>query len=95
MAKTLTGRVSSNATNKTIVITTQTRKTHPLYKKQYTVTNKFIAHDENNECNIGDLVSIVETRPLSARKRYKLESIIERATLTQEDRAVMDKEEAS
>ncbi len=85
MAKTLTGTVSSVATDKTIVITVQTRKTHPLYKKQYTVTSKFMAHDENNECQIGDLVAIVETRPLSARKRYKLNTILERASITKDD----------
>ena len=85
MAKTLTGTVSSVAADKTIVITVQTRKTHPLYKKQYTVTSKYMAHDENNECQIGDRVAIVETRPLSARKRYKLNTILERAAITKDD----------
>ena len=91
MAKTLIGTVSSVAPNKTIVITIHTRKTHPLYKKQYTVTSKYMAHDENNDCKVGDKVSIVETRPLSARKRYTLKKIISRATLTEEDRAVITK----
>lgn len=86
MAKSLIGTVSSVAPNKTIVITIHTRKTHPLYKKQYTVTSKFMAHDENNECKVGDKVSIVETRPLSARKRHTLKEIIQRAELTKEDR---------
>jgi small subunit ribosomal protein S17 len=90
MAKTLIGTVSSVAPNKTIVITVQTRKTHPLYKKQYTVTSKYMSHDENNECKVGDKVSIVETRPLSARKRYTLKEIIQRAELTQEDKAAID-----
>lgn len=93
MAKTLIGRVSSNKTDKTIVITVQTRKTHPLYKKQYTVTSKFMAHDENNECKIGDRVSIVETKPLSARKRYKLEKVLEKAALSKEDLAAIEKDE--
>lgn len=94
MAKTLIGTVSSNASDKTIVITVQTRKTHPLYKKQYTVTSKFMAHDEKNECKVGDRVSIVETRPMSARKRYKLEKVLEKAALTSEDLAAIDKNEA-
>lgn len=93
MAKTLIGRVSSNASDKTIVITVQTRKTHPLYKKQYTVTSKFMAHDEKNECKVGDRVSIVETRPLSARKRYTLEKVLEKAALTSEDLAAIDRNE--
>lgn len=93
MAKTLIGTVSSNASDKTIVITVHTRKTHPLYKKQYSVTSKFMAHDENNECKVGDKVSIVETRPLSARKRYKLEKVIEKAALTQEERDVIEASE--
>ncbi len=94
MSRTLIGRVSSTAADKTIVITTQTRKTHPLYKKQYSVNSKFIAHDENNDCKIGDLVSIVETRPLSARKRFKLEKIIERATLSKEEKEAINNDES-
>lgn len=90
MAKTLTGTVSSNAADKTIVITVQTRKTHPIYKKQYIATSKYMAHDENNDCKIGDRVIIVETRPLSARKRYKLEKILERATITKDDLDVIE-----
>ena len=90
MAKTLIGTVSSVATNKTIVITLHTRKTHPLYKKQYTVTSKYMAHDENNDCKVGDQVSIVETRPISARKHYTLKEILKRAQLTAEDKAVIE-----
>lgn len=90
MAKTLMGTVSSVAPNKTIVITIHTRKTHPLYKKQYTVTSKFMAHDENNECSIGDKVIIEETRPLSARKHHILKEIVQKAELTQEDKAVIE-----
>jgi small subunit ribosomal protein S17 len=79
MAKYLNGTVTSDKADKTIVITSRTRKTHPLYKKQYTVNSKFIAHDEQNEAKVGDKVIIVETRPQSARKRFKLDRIIERA----------------
>ena len=79
MARRLNGTVTSNKADKTIVITARTRKTHPMYKKQYTVNTKFIAHDERNEAKVGDKVVIIETRPMSARKRFKLETIIERA----------------
>lgn len=79
MAKTITGIVSSKKTDKTIVVTEHVRLTHPLYRKQYTITKRFMAHDENNEANEGDKVVIVETRPLSARKHFKLEKILERA----------------
>lgn len=92
MAKTLVGTVSSTSPNKTIVIAVNTRKTHPVYKKQYTVTTKFMAHDEENECKVGDKVSIVETRPISARKRFKLEKILERASLTKEDLKALEDE---
>lgn len=90
MAKTLTGTVSSVAADKTIVITVRTRKTHPIYKKQYAVSTKFMAHDENNDCKLGDQVVIVETRPLSARKRYTLQEITQRAAISKEDLDVID-----
>jgi small subunit ribosomal protein S17 len=73
--------VVSNKTDKTIVVSVQTRKTHPLYHKQYTVSKKFMAHDEKNVAQIGDRVSIVETRPLSAHKRHQLENVIEKAAI--------------
>jgi small subunit ribosomal protein S17 len=79
MAKTLVGIVSSSKADKTIVVSIATRKTHPIYKKQYTSTKKFMAHDEKNEAGEGDTVSISETKPLSARKRFILDKIIERA----------------
>lgn len=82
MAKTIIGVVSSDKTDKTIVVSVATRKTHPLYKKQYTSTKKFMAHDENNEAHIGDRVVISETRPLSARKRFKLDKVLEKAAIT-------------
>jgi small subunit ribosomal protein S17 len=79
MAKQMTGTVTSDKADKTIVITVRARRTHPIYKKQYTVNTKFMAHDEKNQAKLGDLVTISETRPLSARKRFKLDKIIERA----------------
>lgn len=79
MARTITGIVSSKKTDKTIVVTELVRLTHPLYRKQYTVSKRFMAHDEKNEANEGDKVTIVETRPLSARKHFKLQDIIQRA----------------
>lgn len=81
MAKVLIGRVTSDKADKTIVVTVVTRKTHPIYKKQYSVSHKFMAHDEKNEAMTGDKVSIEETRPLSARKRYVLREVIEKPVL--------------
>ncbi len=81
MAKTLIGTVSSSKANKTIVVTVQTTKTHPLYRKKYFVSKKFMAHDEHNEAQEGDKVAIVETRPLSAHKRHALERVIEKAAI--------------
>ena len=87
MAKTIVGVVSSNKTDKTIVVTVQERKTHPLYRKQYTISKKFMAHDEKNEAQPGDKVAIVETRPISARKRYTLDRIIEKPALREDSLA--------
>lgn len=92
MAKTLVGTVSSVSADKTIVINVHTRKTHPIYKKQFSVAKKFMAHDEENTCKVGDLVSISETRPISARKRFKLDKIIERARLSKDDLKAMESE---
>jgi small subunit ribosomal protein S17 len=93
MAKTIVGIVSSSKTDKTIVVTVHTRKTHPLYRKQYTVSKKFMAHDEKNEAQTGDKVAIIETRPLSARKRYALDRIIEKPVLREDTLAVTKAEE--
>lgn len=79
MAKTLTGIVTSDVRDKTITVTVTSRETHPLYGKQYTVIRKYTAHDENNEAHIGDRVRIVETRPLSKTKSFKLDVIEEKA----------------
>ncbi len=79
MAKSLTGIVTSDKADKTITITVTSRETHPIYGKQYTVSRKYTAHDENNEANKGDRVTVVETRPISKSKSFKLVSIDERA----------------
>lgn len=92
MARTITGTVTSDKGDKTIVITTKERHTHPMYKKQYSVTKKFMAHDEKNSAQVGDLVVIVETRPLSARKRFTLQTIVERAGVKFEDTDNQEKE---
>lgn len=86
-AKTIIGVVSSAKADKTIVVTVHTRKTHPLYRKQYTVSSKYMAHDEKNEAQVGDKVAITETRPLSARKRYMLDRIIEKPAIREEESA--------
>lgn len=79
MARTLTGLVSSDKGDKTIVVAIRTRKTHPIYKKQYTVTTKFMAHDEKNVAHEGDKVVIAESKPISARKRFTLVEVVEKA----------------
>jgi small subunit ribosomal protein S17 len=85
MARTLVGIVASDKADKTIIVAVSTRKTHPIYKKQYSVTKRFMAHDEKNEAHVGDKVSIVETRPLSARKRFALEKIVEKAGIEHQE----------
>jgi small subunit ribosomal protein S17 len=94
MARTIIGTVSSNKTDKTIVVTVVTRKTHPLYRKQYSVSSKYMAHDEKNEAQVGDKVAIVETRPLSKRKRYTLDRIIEKPALREDSLAAIKAPEA-
>lgn len=94
MARTIIGTVSSAKGDKTIVVTVDTRKTHPLYRKQYTVSTKFMAHDEKNEAQTGDKVAIVETRPLSARKRHILERIIEKPALREDSLTLTQATEA-
>jgi small subunit ribosomal protein S17 len=75
MAKTLTGIVTSDVANKTITVTVTSRETHPIYGKQYTVSRKYAAHDENNEAKKGDKVQIRESRPVSKRKAFVLDHI--------------------
>jgi len=79
MARTLTGEVHSAKGDKTITVAVRTRKTHPIYKKQFSVTKKFMAHDEKNQAKEGDKVQIAECRPLSAKKRFTLLKIVETA----------------
>lgn len=75
----LTGVVSSDKMDKTVVVVVERRYRHPLYKKVVRETKKYMAHDENNACRIGDTVRIVESRPYSRHKRWAVETIVERA----------------
>jgi small subunit ribosomal protein S17 len=77
--KTRVGKVVSDKMDKTIVVAVEDRVQHPLYKKIIKRTYKLKAHDENNECRIGDRVRVMETRPLSKDKRWRLVEIIEKA----------------
>ena len=79
LRKTRTGKVVSNKMQKTIVVAVEDHVKHPLYNKIVKKTYKLKAHDENNECNIGDKVRIMETRPLSKDKRWRLVGIVEKA----------------
>ena len=79
LRKTRTGKVVSNKMDKTIVVAVVDNVKHPLYVKIVKRTYKLKAHDENNECNIGDTVRVMETRPLSKDKRWRLVEIIEKA----------------
>ena len=79
MRKTRTGVVVSDKMDKTIVVEIRTRVRHPLYGKIMNRTNKIKAHDELNQCGIGDTVRVMETRPLSKDKRWRLVEIIEKA----------------
>ncbi len=78
MARRLSGTVVSDKQDKTIIVKIVRRVTHPVYKKQYTVSKKIQAHDEQNEAKLGDVVAIVESRPVSKTKSWKLEKLIER-----------------
>ena len=79
LRKTRTGKVVSDKMDKTIVVAIQDNIKHPLYGKIVKRTYKLKAHDENNECQIGDTVKVMETRPLSKDKRWRLVNIIEKA----------------
>ncbi|MBQ4482140.1 MAG: 30S ribosomal protein S17 [Lachnospiraceae bacterium] len=79
LRKTRTGKVTSNKMDKTITVAVQDNVRHPLYKKIVKRTYKLHAHDEQNEANVGDTVKVMETRPLSKTKRWRLVEIIERA----------------
>jgi small subunit ribosomal protein S17 len=79
LRKTRTGLVVSNKMDKTIMVAIERRVAHPIYKKYYKKTTKLMAHDEKGECGIGDKVKIMEIRPLSFRKRWRLVEVIEKA----------------
>ncbi len=79
LRKVRTGKVISNKMDKTIVVAIEYRMKHPLIGKYFKRTYKLKAHDENNECGIGDTVKVMETRPLSKTKRWRLVSIVEKA----------------
>ncbi|MBR3143721.1 30S ribosomal protein S17 [Candidatus Saccharibacteria bacterium] len=79
MAHTLIGTVTSDKRDKTITVSIVSRETHPLYRKQYTKTRKYTAHDEKNEAGVGDRVEIAACRPLSKTKAYTLIRVIEKA----------------
>jgi small subunit ribosomal protein S17 len=79
LRKQRTGIVTSNKMDKSITVSIERKVKHPIYGKTVKKSKKFLAHDEENSCNIGDTVRIMETRPLSKRKRWRLVEIIERA----------------
>lgn len=79
MAKSFTGIVTSDKADKTISVTVASRETHSVYGKQYTVSRKYAAHDEDNAAKMGDKVVIVESRPVSKSKAFRLDSIIEKS----------------
>jgi len=81
--KTKTGRVVSNKMDKTVVVAVETPKRHPLYKKTIRRTVKFKAHDGDNQCQLGDTVRIIETRPLSKYKRWRVAEIITRGEVVE------------
>lgn len=80
--KTKQGFVTSNKMNKTVVVAVTSYRPHPLYRKQVRRVKKFKAHDENNSCGIGDMVRIVETRPLSKEKHWMVDEILSKSETT-------------
>jgi small subunit ribosomal protein S17 len=79
LRKVRTGKVVSDKMDKTISVLVERKVIHPTYKKYHRISKKFMAHDPENSCHIGDVVSIIETRPLSKHKRWRLLAVIERA----------------
>ena len=78
--RTATGKVVSNKMDKTVTVLIERRVKHPVYGKYITRSSKIHAHDENNECGIGDTVRVIESRPLSKTKTWKLQEVVESAT---------------
>jgi len=93
MAKKIIGKVVSNKMDKTVVISVESTQIHPLYKKRFTTTTRFKAHDEANQAQVGDVVEITETRPLSAQKHHTVSQIIQAAPVKSD--AKDDVEEAT
>ena len=79
LRKTRIGVVVKNKMDKSITVAIERRVAHPIYKKYFKKTTKLTAHDEKNECNVGDVVKIMETRPLSKNKKWRLVEIVEKA----------------
>jgi small subunit ribosomal protein S17 len=79
LRKTRIGTVVSNKMQKSIIVAIERHVAHPIYKKYFKKTTKLMAHDEKQECNIGDVVKIMETRPLSKRKNWRLVQVVEKA----------------
>jgi small subunit ribosomal protein S17 len=77
--KVLVGRVASNKMDKSVVVVVERSRRHPLYGKVIKVSQRFMAHDENNSCQVGDTVRILESKPLSRRKRWVVTDVLERA----------------
>ena len=75
----LTGKVISDSMDKTVVVEVVSVKAHPVYRKRYRTTKKYYVHDEENQCGVGDRITIAETRPLSKTKRWRVLDIVERA----------------
>jgi small subunit ribosomal protein S17 len=93
--KELVGRVVSDKMDKTIVVSVERLQRHPLYKRVVRLSNKFKAHDETNDAHIGDTVRIVESRPLSATKRWRLVEVIARAGVAAGEPLVSEEAETS
>ena len=81
LRKTMVGTVVSDKMDKTIVVAIETRVKHPIYKKTVKRTYKLKAHDEENSCKVGDVVKVMETRPLSKDKRWRLVEVVEKAVV--------------
>lgn len=95
MSLVLIGTVSSDKSDKTIAVKVVTDKIHPIYKKRYSSSKRYLAHDAKNEAKVGDKVAIVETRPMSARKHFELKEIVEKAPVKHEEEPEPKAEEAS
>ncbi len=79
MSRTMIGKIVSNKMDKTVIVSVERLKSHPLYKKRYKVTTRYAAHDEKNACKPGDMVEITETRPMSRTKHFEVTTVIEKA----------------